>query len=452
MLCPPVYQLSTIHEGAIIDSHSFVDPRYQAYCQPIENKLRRLREAVHRLGLEFGPNRFEEISALKRQFTAFDLKQRNNAHSLFLNRLSPACKYCNRAEGSTTFILTLACNRDCFFCTNRNQHNYEQLSRTTNDVISQFDNFAQRQKTVQAVALTGGEPLLHPDMCRDFFHHVKAHDARIHTRLYSNGDLVTDDMLSSLSPWLNEIRLGLKPDMYGEFLLQPIGDVLSCCARHISQVTVEVPVMPNSFANMVALLELCNTLDIFSVNLLEFLFPWHHADWYQKQGYRIKKRPYKVLYNYDYAGGLPIDGSETEALRCLLHASRHEFRVGVHYCSLENKLTSQIYQQNKAVHPAPTELASQEDHFLKSVRFLGTDADKAYRILRNCGVRRLIRDIEQRTLECHPEDLLHLKTSDIREAVLTYAVAENEKAEGLTVVREVHMEQIDPQTFDPFGL
>jgi len=409
-----------------------------------------LRTAVHQLGLEFGPDRSAEIAELKEELAAVTISRRNNGHSLYLNRLSPACRYCNRAEGSTTFILSLACNRECFFCTNRNQQNYEQLRRTTNDVIGQFDRFAAGRQAVQAVALTGGEPLLYPEKCLAFFRHVKAADPGIHTRLYTNGDLATERVLSSLSSCLDEIRLGLKADASGAFDEEQLDGLLTRCNNHIPQLTVELPVLPDSFPQMAALLDLCNEHGVFSVNLLEFLFPWHHADWYRKQGYRIKNQPYQVIYNYEYAGGLPVDGSEVEALRCLLYAGYYQLPFGVQYCSLENKLTSQIYQQNKNIAPACTELVSQRDHFLKSVRFLGVDADTAYRLLKTHGVDRFIWDTEYKMLECHPDDLHHLRGGDISEAALTYAVAE--RTEGHTIIREVHLERIDPRTFDPSRL
>lgn len=279
---------------------------------------------------------------------------------------------------------------------------------------------------------------------------MKTADTTIHTRLYTNGDLATDQSLSLLSPWLDEIRLGVKPDHCGLFPTEHIAPQLVRLKKYIRQVTVEMPVIPHSFEQMAALLELCNEVGIFSVNLLEFLFPWQEAEKYRRQGYRIKNMPYQVIYNYQYAGGLPVDGSEPEALRCLLYAGDQELAVGVHYCSLENKLTSQIYQQNRRVRPAATELFSARDHFLKSVRFFGARAERAYRLLRDNGVERLIWDTEFRMLECHPEDLHYLKTSEIGEAALTYAVAE--RAEGCTIVREVHLEKIDPRTFDPLRL
>lgn len=426
-------------------SKFYMDSQFQEYIRPFLNKEERLRDAVSQLGLKFGPDRSEEITMLRKQVFP-RIARRNNDHSLFLNHVSPACKHCNTAQGATTFILSLACNRDCFFCTNRNQHNYDTLRNTAIDVIAAFDLFAASQPKVQSVALTGGEPLLFAEQCIAFFRHVKEYENTIHTRLYTNGDLVTEEMLRKLGPWLDEIRIGVKPDENSNLALNNVENVLSLCMEYIRQVTVEMPVLPNSYTQMTVFLDNCNRLGLFNINLLEFLFPWHHADRYRRQGYRIKHRPYNVIYNYNYPGGLPVDDSETEALRCLKYAADNGFSIGVHYCSLENKLTSQIYQQNSPYKPTSTEMLSDRDHFFKSVRFFGDNAAQVKAIFREIENTRYVWDDTSHQLECHPEDLIHLMQSSINEAALTFAVVEN--SEEQAIMRTIHFEKIDPTDFD----
>lgn len=416
------------------------------YLQPFINKEKRLHDAVTEFGLEFGPDRTEEVERLRAELSSFT-RDLNDGRSLHLNKISPACRYCNIGTGATTFILSLACNRDCYFCTNKNQENYGQQSRSVNDVITQFEHFSAAQNSVKSVALTGGEPLLFPKECVDFFRHVKSYDHGIHTRLYSNGDLVEEEMLRQLSPYLDEIRIGIKPDQDGHLQLQDTEELLVTLTKHIGQVTIEMPVLPGSFEKMRPFLDLCNRIQIFSLNLLEFLFPWHHADRYRAMGYKIKHRPYDVIYNYSYAGGLPVDGSESEVLRCLVYAKDQGFSVGVHYCSLENKLTSQIYQQNIKIPLSKTELRSHKDHFLKSARFFGLDAAKAKSILEKIKGTRFIWDDRREMLECHPVDLVHLKESGMDDVIITFAVAENDGYQ--TTIREVHYQNISLTDFSP---
>ncbi len=91
----------------------------------------------------------------------------------------------------------------------------------------------------------------------------------------------------------------------------------------------------------------------------------------QKKGYRVKKNPaYTIPYAYDYAGGLPVDGSEETALRLVQYAMENPMNCAVHYCSLDNKLSSQIFHQNKSYKPTAYEMISQDDFFsLSPLRF-----------------------------------------------------------------------------------
>ena len=117
------------------------------------------------------------------------------------------------------------------------------------------------------------------------------------------------------------------------------------------------------------------------MNLLEFGFPLCNAEAFAQRGLKLRQNPYPILYNYWYAGGLPIAGSEAECLELMRFAFERGLRLGVHYCSLDNKNTGQIYQQNKgflldkAFAAAHGWLHFDEgDYFLKCVKAVGDDA------------------------------------------------------------------------------
>lgn len=100
-----------------------------------------------------------------------------------------------------------------------------------------------------------------------------------------------------------------------------------------------------------------------------------------ERGLELRQNPYPILYNYWYAGGLPIAGSEAECLELMRFADERGLRLGVHYCSLDNKNTGQIYQQNKgflldkAFAAAHGWLHFDEgDYFLKCAKVVGDDA------------------------------------------------------------------------------
>ena len=144
---------------------------------------------------------------------------------------------------------------------------------------------------------------------------------------------------------------------------------------------VEMPVGPHDGSAMKELLVRLDEMGVRGVNLLEFGFPLCNAEAFAQRGLKLRQNPYPILYNYWYAGGLPIAGSEAECLELMRFAAGRGLKIGVHYCSLDNKNTGQIYQQNKgflldkAFAAAHGWLHFDEgDYFLKCVKAVGNDA------------------------------------------------------------------------------
>ena len=90
--------------------------------------------------------------------------------------------------------------------------------------------------------------------------------------------------------------------------------------RYIPCVMVEMPVMPDAEEAMRALLHRFDGIGVWCVNLLELCFPYHNAEAFRERGFLLKDPPYRTLYNFWYAGGLPVAGSELVALRLLSFA------------------------------------------------------------------------------------------------------------------------------------
>jgi pyruvate formate-lyase activating enzyme-like uncharacterized protein len=386
----------------------------------------------------------ERLQALRRSGAqVLGRAERVHAHAL-----SEACRRCRTGVGSRTFILTLACNRDCYFCSNRNQEHYEAGRNTVYDVVAEFDAAAERLGTMRAVALTGGEPLLHPDACERFVRHVKGRSPGTHVRIYSNGDLATRPVMRQLGrAGLDEIRFGLK--LREDSSLEPGSlDALANAEGEIPAVVVEMPVPPGSGPSMRDLLAELDRRAIYGINLLEYLFPWKNAHDYRRRGFAVKARPYEVLYDYEYAGGLPIDGSEEECVALVEWAMAQRLRIGVHYCSLENKLTAQRYHQNAGIALTDVEAFSQGDFFIKTARVYGQDAAAVTRALERAGVPH-VEDPCAEAVEFHPAALTRLAhyqhTRDL-EVGITFNMVES-NAEG-KVLREVGIGLTTPRTFE----
>lgn len=302
----------------------------------------------------------------------------NNRASLWLNWLSPACVACRRGVGTETFLISTRCPKQCFFCFNPNQEGYDYYRTHVRDVAADLQREHDRGARLTHLALTGGEPLLHRDQTLSFFERARALYPDAHTRLYTCGFDMDDATARALrDAGLNEVRFSVKtgePPAEQRATL----DAIARCVGLFDAVMVEMPVMPDELLRMQDLLVELDSLGVTGINLLELCFPFNNAPEFAQRGYRIKHTPYRVLYNYWYGGGLPVEGSEDACLRLLRFARDRRLTMGVHYCSLENKLTGQIYQQNAPfARSFPPHELSARDYFLKSARLFGEDARAA---------------------------------------------------------------------------
>lgn len=366
---------------------------------------------------------------------------RTSKSNLVYGYISPACIDCRTGENSKTVFHTLACNRDCYFCANMNQEQYRYYTKNINNAEDELD-ISMSRRNLSSVALTGGEPLLLPERAVSFFRHVREKYPDAHSRLYTNGDLLTDELAAELEEaGLNEIRISVKVDKDG-YPAETL-DKLRIAKKHIPKVLVEMPVIPNTLEHMKELLLKMDEIGCDGINLLEFLYPWTDSSEYKKLGFKVKKRPYSVLYSYEYAGGLPVAGSEDDCLELVAFGAERGLKLGIHYCPLENKLTSQIYSQNKGTKLMPYEVMSEKDFFIKIARVYGRSAGKVQKFLSKKGAA-FQRLEHSDAVEFHPKYLSMLKGVD--EAAITYNVVE--KSGCSSHMREVGIDLVNPETFN----
>lgn len=385
-----------------------------------------------------------DTSELKSELVSLNVKVRNDGKGFVWGEISPSCLHCRTGEKSETFIISLKCNRDCYFCANKNQQGYSESVSDVRDIKAEFDTVRARLGSLLSVGITGGEPLLFIDECISFIEHVKLADSSTQIRLYTNGDLANEAALSKLSDaGLDEIRFGLKFDENGT-IPENLYDNLKAAVKHINRTMIEMPVMPGSYDEMKIVMDRAEVTGVFSFNLLEFLFPWNNKESYSQKGFKIKRKPYRVLYGYDYAGGLPVDGSEKECLRLLKYAAENNFKTGVHYCSLENKLTAQVWQRNSRVRLADNELFSHNDFFIKTAKAYGKDAVKVMNILEKAGLKNFHYVPESRMTEFSVSDIRLLDKTKIELGISSAIV---EKGENGWLLREVAIDGTDSKRF-----
>ena len=299
----------------------------------------------------------------------------NDRKSLRTGWLSSSCFACRTGVGSATYTISTRCPRSCFFCFNPNQANYEQLLHTNENPVAQLTELHSHNMKLSDIALTGGEPLLHKEETLEFFNIARLFFSGAYTRLYTSGAFLDEPYLRELAnAGLQEIRFSYKTDDSQREQQETLNRI-ALARKHLKYVVVEMPVMPDELKLMKELLLKLNGIGIDGINLLELCFPFNNAKEFKRRGYKIKSRQMRVLYDYWYAGGLPIAGSEAACLGLLAFALEQDFSMGVHYCSLENKFSGQIYQQNYyAQQDYPYCLFSERDYFLKSAKVFGQDA------------------------------------------------------------------------------
>ncbi len=317
---------------------------------------------------------------------AHGINVENDGKSFWRSWISPACLTCRKGLGTATFLISTQCPRDCWFCFNPNQVDCERLKHETNDVTAELESHHAQGARYEDLALTGGEPLLHKDEVIRFYARARELYPGAYTRLYTSGSFLDEEMLGRLqSVGLDEIRFSIKTDDSPAQQDVTFGRIEAARA-FIPHVMVEMPVMPDGVEDMKPLLRRLDALGADGINLLELCFPLHNAAEFVRRGYRLKRPPMRVLYDYWYAGGLPIAGSEEACLELVEFAAQEHLHLGVHYCSLENKYTGQIYLQNMGFRGDGIRAASAKDYFIKSAKAFGTDAVKVRTFLAGWGV------------------------------------------------------------------
>lgn len=369
---------------------------------------------------------------------------RNNRKSIHINEISPACVACQTGKGSATFFISLKCHRDCYYCFNPNQENYEYFQTHTRDVSKELVQIKGSGQRVLHLALTGGEPLLHKNETFKFFSKARKLFPKAYTRLYTCGDHLDRETLQALkTAGLQEIRLSIRMHDLAKGQ-DHIYDRIALAKEYLPFVMVEMPILPDTLEEMKEVLIELDRLGLFSINLLEFCHPLSNAEVYRQKGFKVKARPFDVLYDYWYAGGLPIARSELVCLDLIEFALDANLNLGVHYCSVENKQTGQIYQQNSLGSISRTMYFSPQDYFLKTAKVFGGETTKVKEHFKKIGINDYQFNEQFGYLEFHVSMIRSLAELEIEVGVSSNVL---ETRNGETVMRELKVDVTTPQTF-----
>ena len=190
-------------------------PEMRDYARIYLDVYQQFARDVEQFGLPFArqdPNR-TEAQALRRSLPQKGVQVRSGGASLVWRWHSSACEACRKGQGTETMLLSLRCHRDCFFCFNPNQENYQQFCTQMQDWRGQLDRLAASGQRLTHLALTGGEPLLYPQQAVEFFARARQLFPGVHLRLYTSGDLLTRPLAQQLrQAGLDEIRFSIKQE------------------------------------------------------------------------------------------------------------------------------------------------------------------------------------------------------------------------------------------------
>ncbi|MEW6717358.1 MAG: radical SAM protein [Chloroflexota bacterium] len=421
------------------------NPALRSYAGLYVGIYRDFMDQIAQTGIEIDPQDYsvqvsEKVRALRKRGAVV----RNNGKSIYIKEISPACVACQTGTGSATFFISLQCHRDCYYCFNPNQENYEYYREHTRDVVKELELIKSNSQRVRHLALTGGEPLLHKDETYKFFKSARDLFPDAYTRLYTCGDHANAETLQALmEAGLKEIRFSIRMHDLAKGQ-RYIYDRVALAKEYIPYVMIEMPVLPDTLEEMKDVLVELDRLGLFSINLLELCYPLVNAEVYREKGFKVKARPFRVLYNYWYAGGLPIARSELVCLDLIEFVLDTGLTLGVHYCSVENKQTGQVYQQNCG-HPLPkTMYFSRRDYFLKTAKVFGDDIAMVKEFFEKRGFTAYQVNEEYGYLEFHVSRIRSLSRFDI-EVGVSMNVLENRNGEN--VLRELKVDVTTPQKF-----
>lgn len=438
-------------ENTANEAAQMANEQFREYLQQYQSIEEDFREAVASYGLPFAQeagdaNDEDAYRQRVASLVAHGVQAGNDGKSLWLNWISPSCIACRLGSETETFLSSTQCPRKCYFCFNPNQADYDYYLTHVHDMAAELEQRHAAGAKYQHLAVTGGEPLLHKDATLAFFQRAGELYPHARTRLYTSGAGLDESGLRQLrEAGLDEIRFSIKLDEGAQSVARTL-ETIERATRCIDSVMVEMPVMPDETEAMKDLLVRLDTIGIQGINLLELCFPFHNAEEFVRRGYRVKRRPYRVLYDYWYAGGLPIAGSEEACLDVLEFALEQHLQLGVHYCSLENKLTGQVFQQNAPFAQAfPFHTLSERDHFLKSAKAFGDDIPRAEAVLAQAGyASERNEDFGFVEFSLAALEALAAEAPDMPIGISTCIV---ELREGVPTLRELQIDPTTPATF-----
>jgi len=282
----------------------------------------------------------------------------------YYKNISPSCLACrNQAKHFYTIPVTLKCNRNCFFCP-------IDLNGQLNFNLNEINEAYKSKNGINYFAISGGEPLLEKDKTFQCLEHINDLNNKVHTRVYTNGDLLDNNVLNKFKKLkVDEIRLSIKQEDLKD--LNKLKDKINLINN--LNIIIEMPVFPDDFEIMKKLLDMLETMNIKGINLLELYFYLNND--FNNKGLNIafsENDFYDIFYQ-----PFPIAKSSLICWKLIEYATIKEFSYFVHHCTVNNSKTKfENYYYNSLIKLQHFQLFSENNSYILEAVAVGHDAIK----------------------------------------------------------------------------
>jgi pyruvate formate-lyase activating enzyme-like uncharacterized protein len=275
---------------------------------------------------------------------------------LDMRGLSPGCRICVEGGWSCLFI-SGRCNCDCFYCpTDQTEFGLPTTNsvqfRHPADYVAYLERFG-----FSGASISGGEPLLTPGRSLGFLQAIKRHfGARMHVWLYTNGTLLTEDLVLQLrDAGLDEIRFDIGATAYQLQALKRASGVFPT-------LTVEIPAIPEEVGRLKALLGELRDAGVQHLNLHQLrLTPYNYP--------QLRSRGYRYLHG----DKLTVLDSELAALEVLRFEREEKIGLPVNYCSFvyKNRFQARANRRHSAGFVLKGHEALSDNGYIRTLSLLG---------------------------------------------------------------------------------
>src|SRR5947199_1923649 len=271
-------------------------------------------------------------------------------------RLSVGCRQCTDGSKMVLFV-TGICSFHCFYCPVSDEKMYKDVVFADEKRVLRDEDVLEEARAIRATGagITGGDPLDAVERTCRYFRLLKDEfGPGFHTHLYT---MSTDpDKIRALADaGLDEIRFHVPPGLWSRAAASAFVPA-SRLARSLGlTVGIEVPLIPEREADLVALLELAGAEGLAFVNLNEMEFSEANFP-------RMKVHGYEMKHELSYG----VKGADPVALRIL----GQRWKTTVHYCTSGYKdgwqLRSRIKRRAENV-ARPWDVITEDGTLLKGI-------------------------------------------------------------------------------------